>query len=87
MLGKHFFNWRMEMYKIKINDTVVAVSPDMLKAMNSVFKLVANFAGIKNENFVACKGIDYMPWGNCAHATCMVNNEIFEVWISKIEVV
>ena len=74
------------MYKIKINNNVVAVSNDLVKAMNSIPQLVADFVGIKDESFITYDGIKYLPWGNCAHATCTVNDETFEVWISKIKV-
>ena len=72
------------MYKIEINKQVVAVSDDLVKAMNSVQMLVANFIGVKNENFVEYNGILYKPWSNMAEAKCCYENEVYDVAITRI---
>ena len=75
------------MYIIKINDNPVATSEDLKKAMDNIKKLVANYAGIRNENCVNLEnGIIYCPWGNFAHCKVEVDDEIFKVIITEIEV-
>ena len=75
------------MYSIKINDKVVAVSGSMYTALQSVRGLVAEYAGIRNENAVefVSDGISYLPWSDSAKATVVHNEEIFVVFISRIK--
>lgn len=73
-------------YIIKINDNPVATSDDFKKAMNRVQFLVANYAGVRNENFVNLgEGIIYCPWGNFAHCKAEVDDETYQVVICEIK--
>ena len=77
------------MYSIKINDEIVAVADNILSAMNSVRRLVANKVDIRNENSIDFKthGIEYLPWCDSATAVLSFNDELFTVFIKKIPVV
>lgn len=75
------------MYSIKIDKEVVAVSESILTAMADVRKLVADYAGIKNENTIEFKthGIEYLPWSDSATAVLKHDDELFTVFITSIK--
>ena len=77
------------MYSIKIDNEIVAVADNILSAMNSVRRLVANRVDIRNENSIDFKthGIEYLPWCDSATAVLSFNDELFTVFINKIPVV
>jgi hypothetical protein len=77
------------MYSIKINNEIVAVADNILSAMNSVRKLVANKVDIRNENSIDFKthGIEYLLWNDSATAVLSFNDELFTIFITKIAVV
>ncbi len=75
------------MYQIKINKESVAVSESILTAMTNIKKLVADYAGIRNENVIEFKthGVEYLPWSDSATAVLEYNNELFVVFITSIK--
>ena len=77
------------MYSIKINNEIVAVSDNILSAMNNVRKLVANMVDVRNENAVEFKthGIEYLPWSDSAAGVLCFNDELFTIFITNIPVV
>jgi hypothetical protein len=77
------------MYSIKIDKEIVAVSENILTAMNNLKKLVADYTGIRNENAIEFKthGIEYLPWADSATAVLKHDDELFTVFITKITVV
>ena len=77
------------MYSIKINNEIVAVADNILSAMNSVQRLIANKVDVRNENSIDFKthGIEYLPWCDSATAVLNFNDELFTIFITKIPVV
>lgn len=77
------------MYTIKIDEEVVAVSDNILTAMNNVRKLVADYVGAKNVNAVVFKthGVEYLPWCDSAAAVLTHNEELFTVTITSVKLV
>ena len=75
------------MYSIKIDKEIVAVSESILTAMTNVKKLVADYAGIKNENTIEFKthGVEYLPWSDSATAVLEHGDELFIVFITSIK--
>lgn len=77
------------MYSIKIDKEIVAVSENILTAMANVGKLVADYAGIRNENIIVFKthGVEYLPWSDSATAVLKHDDELFTVFITSIKLV
>lgn len=77
------------MYSIKIDKEIVAVSENILTAMANVRKLVADYAGIRNENVIEFKthGVEYRPWANSATAVLNHDDELFTVFITPIKLI
>ena len=75
------------MYSIKVDKEIVAVSESILTAMTNIRKLVADYAGIKNENLIEFKthGVEYLPWADSATAVLKYNDELFTVFITSIK--
>lgn len=77
------------MYSIKIDKEIVAVSESILTAMSNVRKLVADYAGIRNENVIEFKthGVEYLPWADSATAVLKHDEELFTVFITSIKLI
>lgn len=76
----------MSMYAITINNSLVAVSEEMLTAMMNIRKLVADYLGVRNENCIDMgECIQYKPWADCAYALATYNNEAFKVYVTKVK--
>lgn len=77
------------MYSIKIDKEIVAVSDNILIAMSNVRKLVADYAGIRNENVIEFKthGVEYLPWADSATAVLRYNDELFTIFITSIKLI
>ena len=77
------------MYSIKINNEIVAVSGNILTAMANVRKLVADYAGIRNENVIEFKthGVEYLPWSDSATSVLKYDGELFTVFITSIKLI
>ena len=77
------------MYSIKIDKEIVAVSESILTAMSNVRKLVADYAGIRNENVIEFKthGVEYLPWADSATAVLKHDDELFTVFITSIKLI
>ena len=77
------------MYSIKIDKEIVAVSENILTAMVNVRKLVADYAGIRNENAIEFKthGVEYLPWSDSATAVLKHDDELFTVFITSIKLI
>lgn len=77
------------MYSIKIDKEIIAVSENILTAMANVRKLVADYAGIRNENVIEFKthGVEYLPWADSANAVLKHNDELFIVFITPIKLI
>ena len=77
------------MYSIKIDKEIVAVSDNILTAMNNVRKLVADYVGVKNVNAIVFKthGVEYFPWCDSAAAVLNYNDELFTVSITSIKLI
>lgn len=75
------------MYSIKIDKEIVAISESILTAMVNVRKLVADYAGIRNENVIEFKthGVEYLPWTDSATAVLKHDDELFTVFITSIK--
>lgn len=77
------------MYTIRIDKEIVAVSESILTAMANVRKLVADYAGIRNENAIEFKthGVEYLPWADSATAVLKHDEELFTVFITSIKLI
>lgn len=77
------------MYTIKIDNEIVAVSNDILTAMNNVKKLVADCAEVRNENAIEfkTKGISYFPQYDRASAILSHDDELFVVIIAPVKLI
>lgn len=77
------------MYSIKIDEKIVTVSESILTAMANVRSLVANYAGVRNENAIEFKthGVEYLPWSDSATAVLKHDNELFTVFITQIKLI
>lgn len=86
---KYKLNKQNNMYSIKIDKEIVAVSDNILTAMSNVRKLVADYARIRNENVIEFKthGVEYLPWADSATAVLKHNNELFTVFITSIKLI